>query len=188
MRERGDVTDGGVYTTFHLLDNRRRKDIGPLCHNVFSTLPIAVRAAHAADRSATADLIQEATRAALTTDWLQQRLDRLAWLARLPVPLIARRIVANWRRGATPTGLGPGNPPSMPLGFTGPLRVPREKLCGARLRNLFGAVSPAPTAGFSVNVNAAQERMNVAVAYNPRRLPDAAADRLADAYVAALMA
>ncbi|RMF72311.1 MAG: hypothetical protein D6744_16990, partial [Planctomycetota bacterium] len=32
----------GTYTTLHLIDNRRRRDPGPVCHNVFSVIPVRI--------------------------------------------------------------------------------------------------------------------------------------------------
>ncbi len=182
VRLRG-ATEGGCYTSFHLLDNRRRRDCGPLCHNVFSTLPLFIPAEMAGDRRAVSELIHAQTKTALTTDLLQRRLDQLSWLTRLPVPLLARQVRRNWQRGPRGPGLGPGNPPSLPLGFLGPLPRERRTLCGAPFANLFGLIAPAPTAGFSVNVNAAQGVMNVAVVHDPQRLSAADAESFADRYV-----
>src|SRR5690606_28712256 len=61
----------GWYSTLHLVDNRRRRDPGPVCHNVFSTLPVYVPCELAGDRAATADLIRDQTAAALASGLMQ---------------------------------------------------------------------------------------------------------------------
>ena len=158
-----DATSG--YSTLHLIDNRRRRDPGPVCHNIFSTSPVHIPATEADDIRRVADHIRDASSNALHSRDMAVRLALLGWMARLPMRWLTefRRRPIKSRHPSLPIGLA--RPPSLPLGFMGPLAHATERFCGARLRNLFGVQAPAPRGGYAVNVNAAQERMNVAVTY-----------------------
>lgn len=154
-----------AYSTLHLVDNRKRRDPSPVCHNVFSTIPVVVPARLAQDRSAVADLLLSAARAALERGAAAARLRRLRGLARLPHGLVAG--VMAWMlvsgRRWLPTGLA--SAPSLPLGFMGPPVRPLADFCGARLLGIYGVRVPSLHAGYAVNLNLAEGRLTIALTF-----------------------
>jgi hypothetical protein len=184
----GSPNAGGAgYSTLHLIDNRKRRDRGPACHNVFSTLPIYVPSSIAGETAAVADLIHERTRQAWASDLMRRRLAGLSLLARVPTRMLVSRLRRRLRtaaRGGLP--LGVANAPSLPLGFLGPFSRATPRFCGAPLVNLFGARPPIPSAGFALSVNAAQDRMNLAMVYYEPRIAQPQARELLERLAAAL--
>lgn len=184
----GGAGPGACYSTLHLIDNRRRRDPGPVCHNVFSSLPVFVPAEIAADVRAVGERMQAAARGAIETGWMHRRLAHLRRLARVPTWLLARLLQRSLLspRARLPTGLA--NAPSLPLGFMGDFSRPLRRFCGASVRNVLGIRPPAVHSGIGVNVNAAVGRMNVAVTYFEPRVSTATVERFLDACVASMLA
>lgn len=190
MRELAPPTGavGEGYSTVHLVDNRRRRDQGPVCHNVFSGLPVYVPAEVAGGVRAVADAVMESTTALLSSGVMQSRLRGLAWLTQLSTPLLGALIARalSGRRAFLPLGLAEA--PSVPLGFMGPFSRPLPRFCGAVLRNIYGVRAPSPRAGYTLTLNAAQERMNIAVAYYDGRTPSGLVERLVRRSAALILA
>ena len=176
----------GVFSTMHLLDNRRRRDRGPVCHNVFSAFPIHIPAAVATDRAVVADLIRDATVAVLHSGALNRRLAGLRLLARIPSGLLSRSVSRGLRLGRSFLPLGVSNPPSLPMGFMGPLSRAYESMFGATLVNIYGVRPASPPAGFALNVNQAQGRMNIAGIHYESSVPAEIMQALVDRFVTAL--
>jgi hypothetical protein len=178
---------GACYSTQQLIDNRRRRDPGPVCHNIFTALPVFVPAAIAGDRRAVADRFRDAASLALETGWMPRRLRQLRRLARVPTWMLARAMAASFRsaRSWLPTGLA--NAPSLPLGFMGDFSRPLKRFCGAELVNVYGVRTPAIQPGIGVSVNVAMDRMNIAVSYFEARVSPETVRRFIDAYEAALL-
>lgn len=160
-----------AYSTIHLVDNRKRRDAAPVCHNVFSTIPVIIPAAIAQDRAAVGDLIQSAARAALERGDPAARLRKLRLLARLPHALVARTMAWMLLSGRRwlPTGLA--SAPSLPLGFIGPPGRDLADFCGARLDGIYGVRVPSLHAGYAVNLNLAEDRLTIAMSFFEPRLP-----------------
>lgn len=160
-----------AYSTIHLVDNRKRRDPAPVCHNVFSTIPVIIPAAIAQDRAAVGDLIQSAARAALERGDPAARLRKLRLLSRLPHALVARTMA--WMlisgRRWLPTGLV--SAPSLPLGFMGPPGRDLADFCGARLTAIYGVRVPSLQAGYAVNLNLAEDRLTIAMSFFEPRFP-----------------
>jgi len=168
----------GGYSTLHLVDNRRRRDPGPVCHNVFSSFPIFVPAEIAGDVRQIADGILAQSRAVVEQDAMTARLAGLELLTAIPTRVLARQMAAAHRTGRTLLPIGLSNAPSLPLGFMGPFSRPLPAFCGAPLENIFGIRPAPPRSGLALNVNRAQERMNITVAYHPPRVSRAWIERL----------
>lgn len=174
------------YTSMHILDARRKRDIGPVCHNVFSTVPIHVPAAIASDRRAVADLVRDRTAEGLRSDLARRRLAGMALLGQIPFDILAAMVASARRTGRSVLPLGLSNAPSAPMGFMGPAGAPRERLFGARLVNMLGVWAASPRAGFTMHVNAALERMNVAGVYYESQMPRNRIDLLVDRFFDAI--
>lgn len=176
------------YSTLHLIDNRKRRDGGPACHNVFSTLPMYIPCRTAGDITAVADFVHEQTRRAWEMNLMQRRLAGLALLTRVPtrvlVARLRRRLVALGHGGLP---LGVSNAPSLPLGFMGPLVRPTPNFCGAPLSNIFGVRPPIPSAGYALAVNTAQGRMNLSIVYYAPRITPTQANEFLDLFHTALL-
>lgn len=170
------------YSTMHLIEGRKRRDPGPVCHNLFAAIPVLVPAAIAGDRRAVADHIQAVAVATAGSRRAYIRWRKLAWLARVPALILARLFAANLRGGGGWLPLGLTTAPSMPLGFMGPLTKTRSEFCGAKLKNIFGVRPASFQAGFAINVNYAQGRMNIATSYFEPRVSREQIGRLIDRF------
>lgn len=177
----------GVYTTQVLVDNRKRRDPGPVCHNIFSTLPVSVPTRIAGDVAATADAIRDQTAGLLSGGFMSSRLHAIGRLCRVPLPLLSRVLAWSLRSrfSLLPTGLT--NAPSLPLGFMGPLSREITSFCGAELIGLFGVRPPSVRSGFAINVNMAQGRINAAITGFEPRISVDALRRLLNRYVSLLL-
>jgi hypothetical protein len=178
---------GQAYSTVQLIDNRRKRDRGPVCHNLFSALPIFVPCEQAGDRRAVADVIQQAAAEALASGQMQRTWRRLKQVSLVPTALLARLLARSLRGGRRWLPLGLANAPTLPLGFMGPLATPRTTFCGAGLRNILGVRPPSVQAGFAINVNTAQERINIAASFFEPRIERTAMARYLDRYVELLL-
>ncbi|MCC6360391.1 MAG: hypothetical protein IT450_16755 [Phycisphaerales bacterium] len=167
----GQKPSNAAYSTLHLVDNRKRRDPAPVCHNVFSTIPVIVPAAIAQDRAAVGDLIQTAARDALERGDPAARLRKLRLLARLPHPLVARTMAWMLLSGRRwlPTGLA--SAPSLPLGFMGPPGRDLAEFCGTRLTGIYGVRVPSLHAGHAINLNLAEDRLTIAMSFFEPRFP-----------------
>ncbi len=174
------------YTTMHILDHRRRRDPGPVCHNVFSSVPVHVPAALAPDRRAVANLIRDHSAAVIASGLAEQRMAGLALLCMLPHAWLVDSLASARRGGRSLLPLGLGGAPSAPMGFMGPLSRPRTRLFGAPLHNLYGVWSGSPRAGFSLHINVAQDGMNVAGLHYESQMPTARMDALVERVLAAM--
>jgi hypothetical protein len=154
------------YCTLNLIDHRKRRQSAPVCRNLTNALPMYVPAEAAGDRKAVADLARDQMAALLACGAMSQRLLAARRIARIPtgllVSILHRGIVAA-RMNSLPAGMG--NAPSLPLGLIGSFSRRMPSFCGAELTNIYG-LRPAPfQTGISVDVNEAQERLNVAGMY-----------------------
>ncbi|MBI5864757.1 MAG: hypothetical protein HZB38_09660 [Planctomycetes bacterium] len=175
------------YSSMHLIDQRRKRDSGPVCHNVFSAVPVWVDAAIAADRRASADAVADALRDSLADGSARRQWRRMGWLSRIPTGLLACAFARSLRSATSFLPEGLANAPSVPLGFMGPLARPRTTFCGAKLVNILGLRPASWHAGFAINVNAAQDRMNIAAAFFEPHVPRARISALLDRYVELLL-
>ena len=174
------------YSTLLLVDNRRRRDPTPVCHNVFSTLPVLVRSTIAADRRRVADLFQDAAAQTLRPGVLERRLAGLTLLARVPTGILARLLAHALRAGRSPLPIGLIHPPSLPLTFMHLFPRPLKTFCGAELVNLFGARPGIPADRLVVNVSTAQERMNISGIWIEPCVPRRCVEAFLDRFVALL--
>lgn len=175
------------YTTLHIVENRRKRDPGPVCHNVFSTVPVHVPANLAQDRRAVSDLIRDRTLAAMGAGLFERRLAGLTLLGALPLGLVGRMMARSRRGRGGRLPLGLSSAPSAPLGFIGGFAEPHERMFGARLLDIYGIPATSPRAGFTLNVNVVADRMNVAGVYLPSQMPEARVELLVDRFVDAIV-
>lgn len=171
---------GSIVTAFNLIDNRRRRDPGPVCHNVFSTMPLRIQLDVARDKRRCAAEMERQTHAMRAGDEMTRRLTGLKLLTLLPTGLLA------WLMGQPWAPIGPQRAPSLPLGFMGPPGDGLEDFCGARVVNIFGTRPAAPEAGFSMNVNVAYDRLNICAAHWTGRIAPQRFDAFVDRFVALL--
>lgn len=175
----GAIADGpSCYSTMHLIEGRKRRDPGPVCHNLFAAVPVFIPVEIANDRRAVADHIQAMALAATQAGKARDNWRRLGRLARVPTPLLARILSANLKKSGRWLPVGLTNAPSMPLGFMGPLSKARSHFCGAELINIFGVRPASYQAGFAINANYAQGRFNIAAAYFQPRISEDQITRL----------
>lgn len=179
-------TAGHGYSTLILAENRRRRDPGPVAHNIFSTMPVFVPAALAADRRAVADLIQEATAQLLRPGVMERQLAGLRLLGRMPTRTLARLIARGLRSGRSWLPMGFSNSPALPLGFINLLARPLKSFCGAELVNLFGVRAASPLAGLGVNVVMMGARMNIAGVYVEPHVSDEVANAFLERFLGGL--
>lgn len=177
---------GDVYSTLHLVDNRRRRQRGPLFHNVFSALPVRIPRELAEDRVLVADEVTRVTAEMVATGELKRRLASLDLLARAPLGVLAGLMRQGLHGKRSPLPLGLSRPPSLPMGFLGPFSRPMPEFCGAPLRNLYGLRPAAPRAGYVFNVNSALDRLNVAGVFFEPRLSKPTVNLFLDRFVAAM--
>lgn len=176
------------YSTNHLLDNRKRRDPGPVCHNIFSSVPLYIPLAEADDRAAIAERIAAATRLLLDRELQTQRLAALDTLTQIPPRWLAIAMARSLRTNRALLPIGMTNPVSLPMGFMGPLSKPVPEFCGATLTNIYGTRAASPIAGYSVSVNTAQDRLNLCAIHYPHRVPRDQIEQLLQNYEALLLA
>ena len=176
-----------VYSTVQLIDNRAKRDRGPVCHNLFSAIPVYVPCSTAHDRRKAADVFQQAAADAIASGQMQRAWRRLERFSRIPTGVLAGILAGSLRSGRRWLPLGLANAPTLPLGFMGPLSSPRATFCGASLRNILGVRPPSVQAGFAINVNYAQERINIAASFFEPRIARAEMVEFLDRYVTCLL-
>ncbi len=158
-------SDAG-YCTLNLIDLRKRRQIAPVCRNLTNALPMYIPARIAQDRKAVADLARDQMATMLQSRTMLLRLATVHRFTFLPTSLLVNvlhhRLVATGLKGL-PSGMG--NAPSLPLGLIGSFSKGMPTFCGAELTNIYG-LRPVPfQTGISVDVNEAQDRINVAAMY-----------------------
>ena len=159
------------HTTLHLVDNRRKRDFGPVCRNVFSTLLVYAPGRIASDRRAMVQHVHAQTTEVVRAGLMQQRLTALQALALLPTPLLASLMERSIRRGEPSWPLSVA--PTMPLGFIGAPRRAERSFCGAELENHYVLRTTSPLTGFSLQANLTHDRMNISASfYEPRVTAD----------------
>jgi hypothetical protein len=174
------------YSTMQLIDSRKPRDPGPVCHNVFSTMPVFVPATMAGDRRAVADLVQETTVRMLTSGARERRLAGLQMLAPIPTGILAGVLERELRTGKSLLPVGLSSPPSLPMTFMNLLSRPLKSFCNAELISVFGTRPGVPPDGLVVNVSTAQERMHISgIHFEPWVTRDLVNEFL-DRFVAAL--
>ncbi|MDM8008300.1 MAG: condensation domain-containing protein [Phycisphaerae bacterium] len=154
------------YCTLNLIDLRKRRQSAPVCRNLTNALPMYIPARIAQDRRAVADLARDQMAAMLQSRTMLLRLVTVHRFTFLPTSLLVnvlhQRLIATGLRGM-PSGMG--NAPSLPLGLIGSFSKGMPTFCGAGLTNIYG-LRPVPfQTGLSVDVNEAQERLNIAAMY-----------------------
>ncbi|MFQ5807699.1 MAG: hypothetical protein ACE5I3_14735, partial [Phycisphaerae bacterium] len=90
------VAPEALYTTLNLINNRKRRQRGPVCWNLTSALPIAVPAGLADDRRLVAELIREQMVGHLASETALRGLASLSMLMRVPTAVAAAAIHAAW--------------------------------------------------------------------------------------------
>ncbi len=178
------------YSTMQLVDNRKRRQRAPVCHNFFSALPVYVPAAIADDRRAVADVISASTARALSSGLIARRYAALERMSRVPTSIMAGLMARALR--ADPRSLlgrGLGHTPSLPMGFTGAFSRPLPTFCGAEWQDVHGVGVILPHEGFGLNLTTPNDpnRMNVTATYfEPRvtrELMGSFLDRLIEALI-----
>ena len=178
------------YSTRQLVDNRKRRQRAPVCHNFFSALPVYVPAAIADDRRATADMISESTAQALASGLIARRYAAMERMSRVPMSIMAALMARALR--ADPRSLlarGLGNAPSLPMGFLGSFSRPLPAFCGAQWLDSYGIGVILPHEGFGLNLTTPNDpdRLNVTATYFEPRVTRAVMSSFLDRFVEALM-
>jgi NRPS condensation-like uncharacterized protein len=154
------------YCTLNLIDHRKRRQSAPVCRNLTNALPMYIPAEIAHDRKAVADLARNQMGTLLQSGIMLRRLAAAHRITLLPTSLLVNilyRSLSASRMNRLPSGMG--NAPSLPLGLIGSFSRKMPSFCGAALTNIFG-LRPVPfQTGISVDVNEAQDRINVAGMY-----------------------
>jgi hypothetical protein len=179
---------GTGYSTMQLIDNRRRRQRAPVCHNFFSALPIYVPAKIAPDRQATADLISKSTAEMLSSGIIARRFAALKDMSRLPPSALAtlmQRSLTVERRSVFGRGLGQA--PSLPMGFMGSFSRPMPTFCGAELRGVYGLGVILPHEGFAVNLNTPNDQLYITGTYFEPRVTSEVMNSFLDRFIAALL-
>jgi hypothetical protein len=177
------------YSTMQLIDNRKRRQRGPVCHNFFSALPVHIPAAVAEDRKAAADRIAEATTAALTSDMIARSYAALEQLSRVPAGIVAglmRRGIRSGPRSLLGSSLAKS--PSLPMGFMGSFSRALPEFCGARWNNIYGMGVILPHEGFGLNLNTPNDpkRLNITATYFEPNVSKCKIEEFLDHFTAAL--
>jgi hypothetical protein len=178
------------YSTRQLVDNRKRRQRAPVCHNFFSALPVYVPAAIADDRRATADVISESTAQALASGLIARRYAAMERMSRVPVRIMAglmERALRADPRSRLARGLG--NSPSLPMGFMGSFSRALPTFCGAEWRDVYGVGVILPHEGFGLNLTTPNDpdRLNVTATYFEPRVTRAVMSSFLDRFLEALM-
>ncbi|MGQ9649732.1 MAG: condensation domain-containing protein [Phycisphaerae bacterium] len=176
------------YCTLNLIDLRKRRQNVPVCRNLTNALPMYIPARIAQDRRAVADLARDQMAAMLQSRTMLLRLATVHRFTYLPTSLLVnvlhQRLVARGLRGM-PSGMG--NAPSLPLGLIGSFSKKMPTFCGAELTNIYG-LRPVPfQTGISVDVNEAQNRLNVAAMYYEPAISTAKMAEFLDDFAASLV-
>ncbi|HPD31287.1 MAG TPA: condensation domain-containing protein [Phycisphaerae bacterium] len=176
------------YCTLNLIDLRKRRQAAPVCRNLTNALPMYVPARIAQDRRAVADLARDQMAEMLQSRTMLLRLATVHRFTLLPTSLLVnvlhQRLIATGLRGM-PTGMG--NAPSLPLGLIGSFSKGMSTFCGAELTNVYG-LRPVPfQTGISVDVNEAQDRLNVAAMYYEPAISTAKMAAFLDDFAASLV-
>ena len=156
------------YLTMQLVDNRKRRQRGPVCHNFFSALPVFVPASTADDRKATADLIAAATGEALSAGVITQRYAAMDQLRQLPPSVLVGLTQRGIRSGPESfLGKSLAKAPSLPMGFMGSFTRPMSIFCGAPWENVYGMGVILPHEGFGLNLTTPNDpnRLNITATY-----------------------
>lgn len=180
---------GRGYTTMQQVDNRKRRQRGPVCHNFFSALPMYIPCEIADDRKATADRISEATARALSTDLIARRYAALAQLTHIPPSLLAELTRSGIRSGpGSLLGASLAKSPSLPMGFIGAFSRALPEFCGARWKNIYGMGVILPHEGFGLNVNTPNDPnlLNVTATYFEPRVSGSSIRGFLDRFIEAL--
>lgn len=154
------------YCTLNLIDHRKRRQSAPVCRNLTNALPMYIPASMAADRKAVADLARDQMATLLQSEVMLRRLAAAHRIAFIPSSVLVRVLsvgLSGRRINRLPAGMG--NAPSLPLGLIGSFSRRLPTFCGAELTNIYG-LRPVPfQTGISVDVNEAQDRINIAAMY-----------------------
>lgn len=176
------------YCTLNLIDHRKRRQAAPVCRNLTNALPMYVPASIAQDRKAVADLARDQMAALLQSRAMLRRLAAAHRIAFLPTSMLVRLLhygLSAKSFNRLPSGMG--NAPSLPLGLIGSFSRKMPTFCGAELTNIFG-LRPVPfQTGISVDVNEAQERINVAGMYYEAAISREKMARFLDDFVSGLL-
>ena len=179
---------GVGYSTMQLVDNRKRRQRAPVCHNFFSALPVYVPVEIAPDRRATADLISTQTAEMLSSGLIARRWAAMKTLGCLPPSILAtiiQRSLSVEKRSILGRGLG--QPPSLPMGFMGSFSRPMSTFCGAPLNGVYGMGVIPPHEGFAVNLNTPNERLYITATYHEPFVPRDVINSFLDHLNAALL-
>ena len=178
------------YSTMQLVDNRKRRQRSPVCHNFFSTLPVYVPVTIADDRRATADLISESTMASLSSGLIARRYAALERMSHVPISVMAglmRRALRADPRSVLGRGLA--GAPSLPMGFMGSFSRPMPTFCGAEWIDSHGVGAIAPHEGFGLNIITPNDpnRLNVTATYYEPRVTKEMMSTFLDHFIGALL-
>ncbi len=175
--------EGQSYSTFHLVENRKRRDHRPVCHNVFTTVPVRIARELAADRRRVADELQAATARLLEPGAMQRRLAGLKLLSLMGTERLAREIQRGLERGRARLPIGLVRSPSMPLGFMNLLPRGLGDFCGAEFVNLYGLRAAGPLSGLGITMCTVGQRMNICGLHVEPHVPRSVMERLLDLFV-----
>ncbi len=181
------VAPDAVYKTLNLINNRKRRQRGPVCWNLTSALSIAVPARLADDRRHVAELIQEQMVDHLATQQALRQFVTLSLLMHAPTSIVASMIRRGWTAQARRHGFGLAPPPSLPLGLMGPFSRPMPTFCGVKLINYYGFATVRPRPGLAVDVNLTADRMNICGSHYDGLIPTETLTGLLDGLIERLL-
>lgn len=161
----------GDYVTMQLIDHRKRREHAPVCHNLFSALPLTIPAAGAADIRKTADLVQAQTAEMVARGAALRQLVVMNALADLVMPVLSRFLFGQELSPQAPT---------LPLGFVAPVAC--RRIAGANVTNAYGTRAPMLRAGFGINVVVILEMINISASCFTSRISPAEMDAFLDAF------
>ena len=178
------------YLTMQLVDNRKRRHRGPVCHNFFSALPVHIPTTVADDRRAVADIISQATGQALSNGVIAERFAAMDRLSKMPTSLLAGLTRLGMRSDPSSfLARGLANAPSLPMGFMGSFTRPLPEFCGATWSNCYGMGVILPHEGFGLNLNTPNDPdlLNVTATYFEPRVSGALMNAFLDQFVETLV-
>lgn len=182
------VRRGDGYSTLNMIDHRRRRQRGPVCHNLFSGLPLRVPAELAEDRRRSADCMRDQTADILASGGVARHLAAVNLISQLPPAVLSHCMYRNMRPGTSaclPVGLG--TPPSIQVGFSGDSTTYESTFCGAVKELSYGVGVPPPLSGFAVDLNLTGKRLHLSATWFESRVSSSTMEAMIDDLACSLM-
>lgn len=175
------------YSTLSMIDYRRRRTHGPVCHNHFGGVPAYVPAELVEDRKAVALMLDRTTRRARKDGRVLRTQVANDLLSKLPTSMMIEALADSLRPGFTSSlPLGFGKQPSIQVGFMTLFRERDQFFCGTKLKRVYGFGLPPLHTGFAVDVNLSLGRLHMSVTYIESRVSAETVRAFIDDFAAAL--